>query len=49
VVEAVNEEKICRLITESYGKIFTVESKKRVLSIYPTEGIRKSVHASLKP
>jgi aspartokinase len=35
VVEAGNEEKICRLITENYGKIFTVESKSAVLSIYP--------------
>ena len=35
VVEAGKEEKICRLIAESYGKIFTVDSKSAVLSIYP--------------
>ena len=35
VVEAVNEEKIRRLITESFGKIFTVDPKSSVLSIYP--------------
>ncbi len=35
VVEAVDEEKVCRLITEKYGKIFTVASRSAVLSVFP--------------
>jgi aspartokinase len=35
VVEAVDEEKLCRLITETYGKIFTANSRSAVLSVFP--------------
>jgi aspartokinase len=35
VVEAVDEENLCRLITETYGKIFTVNSRSAVLSVFP--------------
>jgi aspartokinase len=35
VMEAVDEEKTCRLIMETYGKIFTVSSKSAVLSVFP--------------
>lgn len=35
VVEAVDEEKVCRLIMETYGKIFTVTSRSAVLSLFP--------------
>jgi len=35
VVEAVDEEKLCRLITETYGKIFTVNPRSAVLSVFP--------------
>jgi aspartokinase len=35
VVEAVDEEKVCRLITEKYATIFTVASRSAVLSVFP--------------
>ena len=35
VVEALDEEPICRLIRESYGKIFTVAPRSAVLSVFP--------------
>lgn len=35
VVEAADEEKICRVILENYGKIFTVAPRSAVLSIFP--------------
>jgi aspartokinase len=35
VVEAVDEEKICRLLMEKYGKIFAVASRSAVLSVFP--------------
>ena len=34
-VEAVDEEKLCRLITETYGKIFTANPRSAVLSVFP--------------
>jgi aspartokinase len=35
VAEAADEEKICRLLREKYGKIFTVTSRSAVLSVFP--------------
>lgn len=35
VVEAADEETICRLIQESYGKIFTLAPRSAVLSVFP--------------
>jgi aspartokinase len=35
VVEAAEEEALCRLIVENYGKIFTVAPRSAVLSVFP--------------
>jgi len=35
VVEAADEERICRLILEKFGKIFTLHSGSAVLSVFP--------------
>ena len=35
VVEALDKEPLCRLILESYGKIFTVAPRSAVLSVFP--------------
>jgi len=51
VVEAADEEKICRVILENYGKIFTVRAQERRSFHFcpPQKGIPKSVRVSLKP
>ena len=35
IVEAVDEEKLCRLILEQYGRIFTLHPRSAVLSVFP--------------
>jgi aspartokinase len=35
VSEAADEEKVCRLITEKYGKIFSLAPRSAVLSVFP--------------
>jgi hypothetical protein len=40
VAEAVEKEKICRLITEKYGKIFSVASRSAVLCFPPQKESR---------